>query len=206
MLKHWMTRALLLGVLSAVSSPALAADPPPNEKPSAEKKARKGQKGKGKRGDARRKQRMEAQAKRLDERAQRLRAEGKADEAARMEARADKLRKGASAESKRRGKPKSAAEARRERKFTKLKALRKKYGKGLDNPGVRDELSLHAERSAKLRRMNQLAQESGKPELAERVSKLTQMEKQRHDAQMNKLLGGGDKAREAKTPTTEASQ
>jgi hypothetical protein len=187
MFRTWITRTLFAGVLATVATPSLAADPPKDEA-RAEKKAGKSKGG----GDARRKQRIESQANRLDERAKRLRAEGKEDEAARMEDRAAKLRKGASADPSRRGKAKSPQEARRLRKLQKLKSLKRKYGKGLDKPEVQSELGLHAERRAKLQRMKKLADSSDKAPLAERISKLMQMEDERHTTQMNQLLGKGD--------------
>jgi hypothetical protein len=195
MFRTWIIRTLFAGLLATVATPSLAADPA-KEEARGDKQAGKS---KGGGGEARRKQRIESQAKRLDERAKRLRAEGKEKEAVRMESRAARLRKGASADPSRRGKAKSPEEARRHRKLQKLKSLKRKYGKGLDKPEVQSELGLHAERRAKLQRMKKLADSGGKGPLAERISKLMQMEDQRHTTEMNQLLGKAD------NPAVEAS-
>src|SRR5690606_14298892 len=119
--------------------------------------------------------------------------------------RAAKLRKAAAGQAPRGGNAKAEAAARKSRKYQKLKALRRKYGKGLDDPGVQAELSLHAERRAKLRRMKELAEAGNKPEVTERVQKLTAAEDQRHQAELSKLLGK-DKPAATETPSAEDSQ
>jgi hypothetical protein len=185
MFRRWNLGTLILGLAVASTTPSFAE--PANDKEHAAH-AKKPAGGK----DARRKQRMEKQAERLDKRAAELQAEGKTDEANRMKERAAKLRKASDVEPKRRGKPRSPEDARKQRKFQKLKGLKQKYGKSLDNPAVRDELSLHAERRAKLKRMKQVADEQGKQPVSERVSKLMGKEDERHAKEMAKLTGKGD--------------
>jgi hypothetical protein len=199
MLRHSLGRALLLGLVIAVASPAVA--DPPNDPPAAAKKHKKPKKGtkakKGKKakpskkgsGAKRRKQRIEKQAARLDQRAARLRKDGKEAEATRLEQRANRLRANADEKGARRGKRLSPEADRRRRKYQRLKGLRKRYGKDLDKPLVQHELSLHAERSARLNRMKQLAEENDKTELLERILKMSEREDQRHEQQMQKLLG-----------------
>lgn len=181
-------RALAFGVLLSFPGIALAEAPnDPAQNPPA-KQALDVREGKKPAGAGQRKARLEQQAARLEASAAKMRTEGKAEQAERLEARAKQLR--ASGDKKvRRGKPKNPEAERARKKFTRLKALRKRYGKALDQAPVQQELSLHAERSVRLRRMKRLAEESGKSDLLTRIETLRERENQRHRARLEALLG-----------------
>lgn len=188
MLRHPRVRAIAFGLLTAFVSP-VAAEAPTAPESTADRRPKDKKKGKGKEkraGDPNRKERIDKQAARLEQRAKRLRDDGKADEADRLEQRAKRLRQSAD-KGARRGKPASPEAERTRRKYARLKALRKQYGKDLDQAPVQRELSLHAERSARLSRMKQLAEEHGKADLLERILKMMEREDARHEQAMSKL-------------------
>jgi hypothetical protein len=193
-------------------TPVVAA--PPEAPANATKKQKKDKKGKkgGKKGkskasgDAKRKARIEQQAARLEQRAAQLREDGKPDEAAKLEARAQRLRQSADKVKTRRGNPQNPEAERTRRKYARLKAMRKQYGKHLDKAPVQRELSLHAERSARLTRMKQLAEEHDRTDLLERILKMIDKEDQRHERHMAKPQGKDVPAEAPATTATEAAQ
>lgn len=206
MSKHWLSRGLLVGLLWTAAAPSWAADPKEKaSKTEAKDKAKKGDKG------GSRAQRLKKQAARMEDRAKQLRSEGKADEAARLEARSKKLRQAAASAGrdqpgKSARKAKSPEAQRRERKFGKLKMLKRKYGDKLDDPAVQEELGRHAERAVKLRRMKSLAEAGGKEELVARIAKLKATEDARHQAAMASLLGNPPQEGEAPAAPEEQAQ
>lgn len=199
MLRNLIARCLVLGLLLTFGNPA-AAEPDKERPAKSEKKEKKGNEKKEKKSpsDAR-KQRLQQQAKRLEDRAKRLREEGKESEADRLEKRAQRLEKSAGQPQKAR---KPGKDARRQKKFQRLKVLQRRYGDSLKEKPVQQELSLHAERSARLERMKTLAEQNGKDELLERIVKLTTIEDERHEKEMAALTKKGDPAKidEARAP------
>jgi hypothetical protein len=181
-------RALAFGLL--LSFPGIAFAEVPNDPPKspAAEQAPAAREGKKPAGAAQRKARLEQQAARLEASAAKLRTDGKAEQAARLEARAKQLRASADKPA-RRGNPKSPDAERARKKFTRVKALRKRYGKALDQAPVQQELSTHAERTVRLRRMKRLAEESGKSELVARIETLRERENQRHAERLKALMG-----------------
>ena len=84
---------------------------------------------------------------------------------------------------------------REERRKNARAALRAKWGDLADKPAVKAELRLHAQRMAKLRMMKNVADDGDKKNLEERVDKLIDKEKTRHQARMDalKAKNGEDK-------------
>ena len=84
---------------------------------------------------------------------------------------------------------------REERRKNARVALRAKWGDLADKPAVKAELRLHAQRMAKLRMMKNVADDADKKNLEERVDKLIDKEKTRHQARMDalKAKNGEDK-------------
>lgn len=84
---------------------------------------------------------------------------------------------------------------REERRKSARAALRAKWGDLADKPAVKAELRLHAQRMAKLRMMKNVADDADKKNLEERVDKLIDKEKARHQARMDalKAKNGEDK-------------
>ncbi len=79
-------------------------------------------------------------------------------------------------------------ETREERRTTVRAGLRAKWGADLlAKPAVNAELRLHAQRMAKLHQMKNVADDADKKNLVERVDKLIDKEKARHDARMDAL-------------------
>ena len=76
---------------------------------------------------------------------------------------------------------------REERRKNARAALRAKWGDLADKPAVKAELRLHAQRMAKLRMMKNVADDGDKKNLEERVDKLIDKEKARHQARMDAL-------------------
>lgn len=82
---------------------------------------------------------------------------------------------------------KALKDSREERRTNARAALRAKWGPLADKPAVRAELRLHAQRMAKLRMMKNVADDADKKNLEERVDKLIDKEKARHDLRMDAL-------------------
>lgn len=82
---------------------------------------------------------------------------------------------------------KALQESREERRKNARTALRAKWGDLADKPAVRAELRLHAQRMAKLRMMKNVADDADKKVLEERVDKLIDKEKARHQTRMDAL-------------------
>ena len=82
---------------------------------------------------------------------------------------------------------KQLKDSREERRTNARAALRAKWGPLADKPAVKAELRLHAQRMAKLRMMKNVADDADKKNLEERVDKMIDKEKARHDARMEAL-------------------
>jgi len=82
---------------------------------------------------------------------------------------------------------KQLKDSREERRTNARAALRAKWGPLADKPAVKAELRLHAQRMAKLRMMKNVADDADKKNLEERVDKMMDKEKARHDARMEAL-------------------
>jgi len=82
---------------------------------------------------------------------------------------------------------KALQDSREDRRKNARTALRAKWGDLADKPAVRAELRLHAQRMAKLRMMKNVADDADKKNLEERVDKMIDKEKARHQARMDAL-------------------
>jgi hypothetical protein len=80
--------------------------------------------------------------------------------------------------------------SRQERKQKMEGRMRQRWGALLKNPGVQAEMRLHAERLAKLHRMQDIAEDTGKAEQLERIFTMTSRERRRHASIMSALGGG----------------
>lgn len=85
--------------------------------------------------------------------------------------------------------------SRDERRKARRAELRAKYGDIMARPAVRSELRLHAQRMARLHRMERIATARGKEDAERRVQALVTRENARHDKRMGELKGsvGEDK-------------
>jgi hypothetical protein len=78
-------------------------------------------------------------------------------------------------------------ESREERRKAKRAELKAKYGDILDKPAVRAELRVHAQRMARLHRLERIANAKGKEDAEKRVQALVAKENARHDKHMEEL-------------------
>lgn len=69
--------------------------------------------------------------------------------------------------------------------------IRRHWGNLVDLPPARDELRLHAMRTAKLERIKELAEADGKTEVVARASAALERERARHEKRMEALRAGG---------------
>jgi hypothetical protein len=149
---------------------------------------------------AKRKTRLEQGAKRLRERAAELRKRAASGETAQpapnskrpqksLEEQAQRLEEQANkmeARSKNldEGRPGGAARASHQRRRSQLN---RRWGKTLRDPDAIAELRVHAERSAKLKRVRSLALESNNTPVVERATKLLSKEDERHEKRMKSI-------------------
>jgi hypothetical protein len=83
-------------------------------------------------------------------------------------------------------------ETRKDRREELRKAVKDKWGGDLvKKPKVRAELALHAQRMAKINHMEFLAKDNDKDQLLERIQKLRDKEKARHEKRMEALKAKG---------------
>lgn len=78
-----------------------------------------------------------------------------------------------------------------ERREAEQERDRLRWGAIVTSPAVREELRLHAMRSARLQRIQELAEVEGKKTTEARVNKLIQREDTRHEKRMAALATGG---------------
>lgn len=158
---------------------------------------------------ANRRQRLEQGAKRLRERAAELRkkaangetppANGKRqprsyeEQAKRLEGQAEKMEERAKTADDTAADPakrRNPAEARQRRHRVRRGHLNRRWGTTLRNPAAIEELKLHAERAAKLKRIRSLALKKGKDDPAvKRATELLSKETERHEKRMSELHG-----------------
>lgn len=159
---------------------------------------------------ANRRQRLEQGAKRLRERAAEMRKKSAAGEtppvtgkrqprsyeeqaqrlegqAAKMEERAKNVDNGEAAGP---GKERNPASARQRRHQVRRGHLNRRWGATLRNPAAVEELKIHAERAAKLKRIRSLALKKAKDDpAAKRATELLTKETERHEKRMSELHG-----------------
>jgi hypothetical protein len=82
---------------------------------------------------------------------------------------------------------KSTIDARRK---AEQDQTRVRWGNVVEQPAVVAELKTHAERTARLGRIQELAEVEGKPALATRAGRALATENARHEKQMQTLAGG----------------
>ncbi|HEX4336794.1 MAG TPA: hypothetical protein VH062_12835 [Polyangiaceae bacterium] len=82
---------------------------------------------------------------------------------------------------------KTTVDARRQ---TEQDQTRTRWGSLVDQPAVVAELKTHAERSARLSRIEELAEVEAKPAVASRAARAVINENSRHEKQMQTLAGG----------------
>jgi hypothetical protein len=83
-------------------------------------------------------------------------------------------------------------QARAQRRDAMIAGVRSRWGATLESPEAQAELRLHAERMARLHRMQVLAEDHGKEALLDRVFALMKREQQRHMRTMRRLQGSGE--------------
>ena len=77
------------------------------------------------------------------------------------------------------------------RRKTEQDRTRTRWGALVEQPSVVAELKTHAERTARLGRIQELAEVEGKPAVAARAQRALAAENARHEKQMQTLAGGG---------------
>lgn len=96
--------------------------------------------------------------------------------------------------------------AREERKSQHRRALLSRWGNALGRPNVEGELKLHAERMARLQRMEQLVatEKTGdtRERLLARIEKIREREASRHERAMHKLAGSGAAPASSEAPAS----
>jgi hypothetical protein len=159
---------------------------------------------------ANRRERLEQGAKRLRERAAEMRKKAAAgetptatgkrpprsyeDQAQRLEAQATKMEERAKSveadEAARPGKDGNPAAARQRRHQVRRGHLNRRWGATLRDPAAVEELKVHAERAAKLKRIRSLALKKSKDDpAAKRATELLTKETERHEKRMSELHG-----------------
>lgn len=159
---------------------------------------------------ANRRERLEQGAKRLRERAAEMRkkaangetppSNGKRqtrsyeEQAQRLEGQAAKMEERAknvdNAEADRGGKDRDPASARKRRHQVRRGHLNRRWGATLRDPAAVEELKVHAERTAKLKRIRSLALQKSKDDpAAKRATELLTKETERHEKRMKELHG-----------------
>jgi hypothetical protein len=97
-----------------------------------------------------------------------------------------------------------SAEVRRERR----RSLHARWGEAALGPKAKEELTLHARRMAKIRRMQFLAVTERKGEkrtlLLERLARLKDLERGRHERAMQALVSGQEPAKTAASGSAKA--
>ncbi len=129
---------------------------------------------------------FEDQAKRMEERSKNLEAEDAA--------RADR--------------PERSPEQIRQRRHKIRRAqLNRRWGETLRNPDAIAELRMHAERTARLKRIRTLAQARGKDDpLAQRAGELLKKEEERHEKRMKDIQGDAPAGKVAPASAAEESK
>lgn len=216
MLRHAIVKWIVVGCVASFAAPSLAEQaerPAPGERPAKPGKGKPGKdksgkakpgKGKNKRSQdlqEKRKERLQRQADHLEKRAAKLREQGKDKQADALEKRAALAKERAERVGDGTKSPKAE---RRQRKLKRIKHLKRKYGKQLGQPPVRQELRLHAKRMARLNRMKTLAQANEKTELVERIDKMIEKENERHESKMQALIQKQGQAPEGEAPEGKA--
>jgi hypothetical protein len=159
---------------------------------------------------ANRRERLEQGAKRLRERAAEMRKKAAAGEsppssgkrqprsyeeqAQRLEGQAAKMEERAknvdNDEAARPGRDKDPASARQRRHQVRRGHLNRRWGATLRDPAAVEELKVHAERAAKLKRIRSLALKKSKDDpAAKRATELLTKETARHEKRMSELHG-----------------
>lgn len=82
-------------------------------------------------------------------------------------------------------------DSRKDRRETMRKAVTDKWGDLVKKPKARSELTLHAQRMAKLNYMEYLAKQNDKDQLVERIKKMRERENDRHEHRMEALKAKG---------------
>lgn len=140
----------------------------------------------------------EERVSKLEERAAQLRKEGKTEEADRVEKQIERVKAGPERS------PKSKAnrdKIRKARKMARIKLLHRRYGEKLGEGVVKQEVELHARRSAHLSRMKSIVTsreaaddkaKEQKQEMLQRINRLMAKENARHSRKMSRLTRGKD--------------
>jgi hypothetical protein len=158
---------------------------------------------------ANRRERLEQGAKRLRERAAEMRKKAASGEtppvngkrqprsyeeqAQRLEGQAAKMEeraKNVDSDEARGGRDKDPASARQRRHQVRRGHLNRRWGATLRDPAAVEELKVHAERAAKLKRIRSLALKKSKDDpTAKRATELLTKETERHEKRMSELHG-----------------
>jgi hypothetical protein len=77
--------------------------------------------------------------------------------------------------------------SRDKRRDDEKAAQKAKYGEAVARPEVKEELRTHAQRLARLRRIERIAKASSKPEIAKRTADALAKEIKRHEKKMTEL-------------------
>ncbi|MFO0613752.1 MAG: hypothetical protein U0414_14260 [Polyangiaceae bacterium] len=88
---------------------------------------------------------------------------------------------------------KAWVEKRQERRKDAIAKVKERWGKLLENAAAREELRVHARRTARLERMKDLAEASGDDDAKAKVEKLIADENARHEARMTAIKSEGSK-------------
>jgi hypothetical protein len=140
---------------------------------------------------------LKERVKKLKERAAKLRAEGKERAADGLEKQADRLADRTAGEPNAARSKANRDKIRKARKLARVKLLQRRYGEHLKQGDVRQEVQVHARRSANLSRMKALVSartdDDTKQELLKRINRLMAKENARHSRTMAKLTKGKDK-------------
>jgi hypothetical protein len=152
------------------------------------------------------KERMEEARKnrlaKLEEQAAKLRKEGKEEEAARLDRQIERIKAGPN---------KNREKIRKARKMARIKLLHRRYGDKLKEQAVRQEVELHARRSAHLSRMKSIVTsreaeddkaKEAKQEMLQRINRLMAKENARHSRKMSRLTRNKDQLAGKKRPKT----
>ncbi len=86
---------------------------------------------------------------------------------------------------------KELTEAQKERRKAHMAEMRAKWGSILKMEGVKEEMSTHASRMARLRRIEKIATEKKKDAVAKRAQAAMEKEKARHEKKMTELKAKG---------------
>jgi hypothetical protein len=141
--------------------------------------------------------------KQLKERIEKLKKEGKTEQAAQLE---KMLANGPGANPRPPMTPEEIQKRRQTRKLARIRMMNRRYGDALQRPDLVQEISVHAKRTARLSRLRTLVQaQAESPERDKRLQRINQLmglENSRHNKHMVKLAPESVRGPAANRPVT----